>query len=211
MDYLITESQLRVILEEQDKSSITNKVKELDSYTKNLVSKFQNAYGINLNFLLTWGSSVAGLVMPLDNFIRSGNFELTDDQITLILIGVAFTHLNGDVNTFKKILNKIKDDGLEEVFKEVLFKSRNLKDSFYNVLKSANVTLKSTFDILSYSFLIPIIGDIQSLTDGGDDLQTIAMRISKRLVASGLVVVGQIALTEVIKKLLKRFEQTFQV
>jgi hypothetical protein len=211
MDYLITESQLRIILEEQDKSSITNKVKELDSYTKNLVSKFQNAYGINLNFLLTWGSSVAGLVMPLDNFIRSGNFELTDDQITLILIGVAFTHLNGDINTFKKILNKIKDDGLEEVFKEVLFKSRNLKDSFYNVLKSANVTLKSTFDILSYSFLIPIIGDIQSLTDGGDDLQTIAMRISKRLVASGLVVVGQIALTEVIKKLLKRFEQTFQV
>jgi len=32
------------------------------------------------------------------------------------------------------------------------------------------------------------------------------MRIAKRLVASGVVVVGQIALTETIKKILKKFE-----
>ena len=39
----------------------------------------------------------------------------------------------------------------------------------------------------------------------GGDLQTTAMTISKRLVASGVVVVSQVALTEFIKKVIKKF------
>jgi hypothetical protein len=37
---------------------------------------------LNLKLLLTWGASVGGLVMPLDRFIKSGRFELTDEQAT---------------------------------------------------------------------------------------------------------------------------------
>ena len=78
--------------------------------------------------------------------------------------------------------------------------------TFLKFLKSANVTLGSTLELITYSFLIPIISDFQSAIVDGGDLQTIAMRITKRLVASGVVVVGQIALTDTIKKILKKFE-----
>jgi hypothetical protein len=206
MDYLITESQLRVILQEQDKSIMSDYMKELYSYTRDLVNKAKKIYGLNLKLLLTWGTSVGGLVMPLDNFIRSGRFELTEEQMTLILIGIAYTHFYANTKSLKIILNKIKDEGLEDTFKEVLIKSRNLRDSFSKFLNSANITLKSTFDLVGYSFLIPIIGDIQSSILGGEDLQTTAMTISKRLIASGVVFVGQIVLTEVIKKILKKFQ-----
>ena len=94
----------------------------------------------------------------------------------------------------------------EDTFKEILVKSKNLKESFSKFLKSANVTLNSTMDLMSYSFLIPIVVDVQSLLVDGGDLQTIAMRIAKRLIASGVVIVGQIELTETIKKILKKFE-----
>jgi hypothetical protein len=47
--------------------------------------------------------------------------------------------------------------------------------------------------------------DILSYSNKGGDLQTIAMTIAKRLVASGVVIVGQITLTEVIKKIIKKF------
>jgi hypothetical protein len=206
MDFLINESQLRTILQEQDQSKMSNYMKELYSFTSNLVNRAKKTYGLNLKLLLTWGASVGGLVMPLDNFIRTGRFDLTDEQATLILIGVACTYFYDNVKSLKTILTKIKEEGLEDTFKEVLVKSRNLKDSFFKFLKSANVTLGSTLELITYSFLIPIITDLQSAIVDGGDLQTTAMKIAKRLIASGVVLVGQIALTETIKKIIKKFE-----
>jgi len=206
MDYLINESQLKVILQEQDQSKMSNYMKELYSFTSNLVNKFKKAYGLNLKLLLTWGASVGGLVMPLDNFIRTGRFNLTDEQATLILIGIACSFFYDNSKSLKSVLNKIKEEGLEDTFKEILVKSKNLKESFSKFLKSANVTLNSTMDLMSYSFLIPIVTDIQSLLVDGGDLQTIAMRVTKRLIASGVVIVSQIELTEIIKKILKKLE-----
>lgn len=206
MDFLINESQLRIILQEQDQSKMSDYMKELYSFTSNLVNKAKKTYGLNLKLLLTWGASVGGLVMPLDNFIRTGRFELTDEQATLILIGVACTYFYDNVKTLKTILTKIKEEGLEDTFKEVLIKSRNLRDSFFNFMKSVNVTLGSTLELVTYSFLIPIITDIQSAIMQGSDIQTTSMTIAKRLFASGVVLIGQIALTETIKKILKKFQ-----
>ena len=39
MDFLINESQLRVILQEQDQSNMSDYMKELYSFTSNLVNK----------------------------------------------------------------------------------------------------------------------------------------------------------------------------
>ena len=206
MDFLINESQLRTILQEQDQSKMNNYMKELYSFTSNLVTKAKKSYGLNLKLLLTWGASVGGLVMPLDRFIKSGRFELTDEQATLILVGIACTFFYDNAKSLRTILLKIKDEGLEDTFKEVLVKAKNLKNSFTTFLKSANVTLGSTLELVTYSFLIPIIIDIQSAIVDGGDLQTTAMTIAKRLVASGVVLVGQIALTETIKKILKKFD-----
>jgi hypothetical protein len=206
MDFLINESQLKVILQEQDQSKMSNYMKELYSFTTNLVNKFKKAYGLNLKLLLTWGASVGGLVMPLDNFIRTGRFNLTDEQATLILIGIACSFFYDNSKSLKSVLTKIKEEGLEDTFKEILVKSKNLKESFSKFLKSANVTLNSTMDLMSYSFLIPIVTDIQSLLVDGGDLQTIAMRVTKRLISSGVVIVSQLELTETIKKILKKLE-----
>jgi hypothetical protein len=206
MDFLINESQLRIILQEQDQSRMSDYMKELYSFTSNLVTKVKKTFGLNLKLLLTWGASVGGLVMPLDNFIRTGRFELTEEQMTLILVGVACTYFYENSKELKKILIKIKEEGLEDVFKEVLVKSKNLKKSFLRFLSSINVTLGSSLDLITYSFLIPIIADIAYLGKGEVDMQTTAMIVAKRLVASGVVTVGQIALTDTIKKILKRFE-----
>lgn len=206
MDFLINESQLRLILQEQDESKMSEYMKELYSFTSNLVNRAKKTYGLNIRLLLTWGASVGGLVMPLDNFIRNGRFELTDEQMTLILAGIACSYFYENTKTLKLILTKIKEEGLEETFKEILVKSKNLKNSFTKFLKSANVTIGSTLELVTYSFLIPIISDIQSATTNNEDLHTISMRIAERLVASGVVIIGQITLTETIKKILKKLE-----
>ena len=207
MDFLINESQLRVILQEQDQSNMSDYMKEMYSYTNGLVDRAKEIYGLNLKLLLTWGASIGGFVLPLDNFIKTGRFELNDVEQTLILIGIACSIFYDNSRTLKLIYKKIKEHGLEDVFKEVLVKSKNLKSSFSRFLSSANVTVSSSLDLLAYSFLIPIITDILDASVNGGDIEIMSKTIAKRLIASGVVIVSQVFLSEAIKKLIKKFSR----
>jgi len=207
MEFLITESQLKLILQEQDQSKMSDYMKEMYSYTKNLVEKSKKIYGFNLKLLLTWGASIGGFVLPLDNFIKTGRFELNDVDQTLILIGIVCSVFYDNSRTLKLIYKKIKENGLEDVFKEVLVKSKNLKSSFSRFLSSVNVTVSSSLDLLAYSFLIPIITDILDASVNGGDIEIMSKTIAKRLIASGVVIVSQVFLSETIKKLIKKFSR----
>jgi hypothetical protein len=204
MDFLINESQLRLILQEQDQSKMSDYMKEMYSYTSNLVERAKSIYGLNLKLLLTWGASVGGFVLPLDEFIRTGRFELNEAEQILILVGIACSVFYDNSRALKLIYKKIKEQGLEDTFKEVLIKSKNLKNSFSKFLSSANVTISSSLDLVAYSFLIPIITDILNGASSGD-VGMVAKTIAKRLVASGVVIVSQAVLTDAIKKLVKKF------
>ena len=207
MDFLINESQLRLILQEQDQSKMSDYMKEMYSYTKDLVDRAKKVYGLNLKLLLTWGASVGGFVMPLSNFIKSGRFDLNEEQQLLILVGIACTYFYDNTRALKVIYKKIKAEGLEDSFKEVLVKSKNLKKSFFKFLTSLNRLTGSTMELIAYSFLIPIVGDIVEAGLYSGDIETAAKLIAKRLIASGVVVAGQSVLTDLIKKIIKRFNR----
>lgn len=207
MDFLINESQLRLILQEQDQSKMTDYMKEMYSFTKSLVEKSKKIYGLNLKLLLTWGASVGGFVLPLDNFIKTGRFNLTEEQQVLILVGIACTYFYDNSRAIRLIYKKIKAEGLEDVFKEVLVKSKNLKNSFFKFLNSSNVTLGSSMDLIAYSFLIPIVNDIMDVAYHGGSVDAAVNLIVKRLVASGVIIVSKIILTDAIKKLVKKFSR----
>jgi len=205
MDFLINESQLRLILQEQDENNMSGDMKEMYSFTKNLVEKVKKVYGLNLRLLLTWGASVGGFVLPLSNFIKTGRFDLNEAEQTLILVGIACSVFYDNSRVLKLIYKKIKEQGLEDTFKEVLIKSKNLKNSFSRFLSSANVTISSSLDLVAYSFLIPIITDVLEAATTSGNFESIAKTIAKRLVASGVVIVGQAVLSDAIKKLIKKF------
>jgi hypothetical protein len=61
--------------------------------------------------------------------------------------------------------------------------------------------------LLAYSFLIPIITDILDVSTNGGDIEIMSKTIAKRLIASGVVIVSQVFLSETIKKLIKKFSQ----
>jgi hypothetical protein len=204
MDFLINESQLRIILQEQDESKMTDYMKTMYSFTKNIANRVSKVYSLNVKMLLTWGTAVGGLVMPLDKFIRDGNFELTDDQRYLVLAGIAFITFYENNAGLVKILKKIKEEGLEDVFRSVLEKSKDLKSSFKGFLRSLNITVSTFMDTVAYSFLIPIIIDIQHIAYNTSNPKESAILIAERLVASGVVVIGAQVLSQVIKKIIEK-------
>jgi hypothetical protein len=206
MDFLITEEQLKIILMEQDKSKMTTYMKQLNSFTSNMVNRAMKTYGINLKMLLTWGTSVGGLMMPLDNYIRSGNFNLTDDQRALVLSGIAFILFFEGRTGIKTIMKKIKDEGIQEEFDVVLSKTKQLKIAFEEFLWSLKFSMGTALDTVAYSFLIPIITDIYQASTEVTNVTEAAALITERLLASGFVVVGKEVLSTLIKKLIKKFK-----
>lgn len=206
MDFLINESQLRTILMEQDKSKMSGYMKKLYSFTNNLVNRVSKSYGINLKMLTTWGASVGGMVLPLDNYIRTKNFDITDDQKYLVLAGIAFIFFFENNKSISKVLEKIKEEGLEDVFNDVMSKAQELKGAFKSFLSSVNVTIGSFLDTVAYSFLIPIIVDIQSIAANSSNLKESSMLIAERLIASGVVIVTAKVLANVIRKISERIK-----
>jgi hypothetical protein len=206
MNYIITENQLRNILSEVKDNRFSNDLKTMNSFTKNIVNKTQKTYGINLRFLLKWGSAIGGMVMPLDNWIRTGKFELNDDQIALILIGVACTFFFENKKILKEVVDKIKQEGLLKHFRKALSKGEELRQSFFNFLISLNLTFTEMVDMISYSFLIPIVNDLVDLSHGADMYET-AETVAERMVASGTIILTGNIIIEVVNKILKRFSQ----
>jgi hypothetical protein len=206
MDFLINESQLRTILTEQDKSKMTDYMKVLYSFTNNLVGRILKTYGFNLKMLLTWGTSIGGMVMPLDHYLKTGDFDLTDDQRYLILAGIAFIIFFESKKGLVDILEQIKEEGLEDTFKTVLEKAKDLKSSFKSFLSSLKVTSSSFMETVAYSFLIPIILDIQNIAYNTSDPKEAGIHIAERLIASGVIVVGSQSLSQVLRKIIERLK-----
>jgi hypothetical protein len=156
--------------------------------------------------LMTWGTAVGGLVMPLDKFIRDGNFELTDDQRYLVLAGIAFITFYENKRGLVKILKKIKEEGLEDTFRLVLEKAKDLKSAFKGFLSSLKITVSTFMDTVAYSFLIPIIMDIQDIAYRTSNPKESAILIAERLIASGGALITAQVLSQVIKKIIEKIK-----
>jgi hypothetical protein len=206
MEFLITEKQLsNLILSEGRKDDLSLSVKKMYSFTKEVVKSVMNTYGINIRMFLTWGTSVGGFMMPLDNFIKTGNFQLTDDQRSLILAGVCFIIFFETKRGLTKIMTKIQEEGLESEFDVVLSKGIELKNAFQQFIDATVSSTGIVLEIIAYSFLIPIITDIFELANNSANIQETALIISERLLASGVSLGGKESLLVMVKKLLKRF------
>jgi hypothetical protein len=207
MEFIISQSQLNLILNEQrNDDSLSSSLKKMKSFTNNMVGRVLKTYDINLKMFLTWGTSIAGLVMPLNEFLKSGSFDLSESERYLVLSGIAFLIFFEGKRGIGKILTSIKENGLEEAFDATLLKAFQLRDSFTKFLRSTKVITSQVLEIISYAFLIPIIGDVQNIAGDASNLSESAVMIAERLVASGAILLSREILVSAFKKILKRLQ-----
>ena len=205
MEFIISQSQFQLILNEQrNDDNLSGSLKKMKSFTNNMVGRVLKTYDINLKMFLTWGTSIAGLVMPLNEFLKSGDFLLNESERYLVLSGIAFLIFFEGKRGFIKVMNTIKEHGLEEAFDTALLKAYQLKDAFTKFLNSTKVITSQVLEIVSYAFLIPIIGDIQDIAYGATNITESAVLIAERLIASGAVLLSKEILISLFKKLIKR-------
>lgn len=204
---LINETQKQRILLESSGGGISDLIKRNYEFTKEILKKSSSQIGINFEFLLTWGASIGGFVGPLNDFIKGNHPEFSDLDISLILTGVIASYYVDNKEMVKKVFFTLKEKGLFNAFKTVLKKSQELKTVFFDFIESLGITLHKVTNILSYTFVIPLIPMLYNLTKQGigssDDIQ----EIIKRLTGFGLLTVSGILVKELITKIIRRFKQ----
>ena len=207
MTILINENQKKILIKESLISDFSDIIKKNYEFTKEILKESKTQMGVNLEFLVTWGASIGGFVGPLTQFIEGKYPELTNSQITSIAIGITATFYLDNKETIKKILNKIKEDGLSEVFLTAYKKAEELKTTFLDFIDSLNLTLSKVTNMMTYTFIIPVIEKIlyfvheQGPTN--DDIKQLILRMS----SFGLLTVSSIVLSKIIKKMVQRFRE----
>lgn len=203
---LITESQKRMILKESIVDNIRKSIEEGYEYTAKVLSEVKKDYGLNLEFLITWGASIGGFITPVGDFVQGKYPQITDIELSLILTGIIAIHYLDNKKQIEKILLKIKEEGLSDVFKVGLDKSNELKDVLFNFLESLNITFFKVSKMMSYAFIVPILLMIFSMVKSNNLNVSDAKEVALRIIGSGIVSLSGIVVRDLVTKLIKRFK-----
>jgi len=206
MKIIITESQKKILLTESSGEHMGNIIKQNTEKVKKIIQEAQQQIGMNLQFLLTWGAGIGGFMGPVEDFVRGNYPDLNETEMVLISIGVIATYFVENKKIVTKIYSEIQKEGLSKVFDRVLKKTDTLYQTFVNFIDSLGVTFHRITNMLSYTFIIPLIPLIyQMATDGLSDqfdLKQLAIRI---ISFSGLTLSG-IIFRELLSKMVRRFK-----
>ena len=203
---IITESQKRRLLNEGGGGGNFSDVIKINyDLVKDIISKSSSQIGLNLEFLLTWGASIGGFVGPLNDFISGQNPDFSDLDISLILTGIIASYYIDNKSLVNKIATTIKERGLTESFKKYLRKSREFKKVFFQFVESLGITLHKVTNILSYTFILPLLPMLYDMAKTGADSKDIKELI-QRLSGFGILTVSGIVLKELITKIVRRFK-----
>jgi len=206
MEILINSKHTRKIIIESSIKGMSNGLKESYEFVKEILKKSQGQIGENLTFLVTWGASIGGMIRPLNDFINKKHVELNDMEISLILTGIIANYYLDNKELLNKIIKKIKEDGLFEVFNQIYSKSEELKKAFISFIESLNITGHKMSNIMSYAFIIPLIPIIFDGIFNNSLSENDAMEIAERLSAFGLVTISGLAIKHLIQKIINRFK-----
>jgi hypothetical protein len=204
MEYLISESQLKLILSESNgNGNITEDLKQMFESVKQMLITNANVWGLNAKFLITWGAALGGMILPLKNWLEGQGANLTQEQIYLLLLGIASNYYYDNSDFIRKVVVKIKDEGLMDIFKRLYSKSEELKRALEEFLRTIKISTTTNASIVSYAFILPILHDIYQLYDGVNPNESLKMIVS-RIIASGVVLIGGSILTTFIQKIISK-------
>lgn len=202
---LINEEQKKRILVEGGGGFVSDVIKKNYLRVKEIISESSSQIGLNLQFLITWGASIGGLVGPVEEFIKGHYPQINDIELSLLLTGVISSYYIDNKDFINKIFLKIKEVGLSDIFKRVLKKSDDLMATFLEFISSLGITFHKITNILSYTFIIPLIPMIYNMVKNQnftpEDINQVLIRVS----SFGLLTVSGIVVKELINKIVRRF------
>lgn len=204
MKIIITESQHKKILLESASENVMNKLESLRSFFIDTSKTVKKQFGIDIEFLLTWGTTIGGFVQPVSQFIKGEFPDITVTNLALISTGIILTYFTSNRKLVGEVIEKIKENGMIYEFDQMLKKSGELKKVFLNFVGSLALPMSKIANMLAYSFLIPIMPELYEFAQGHSDIDVLDS--IKRIVSYlGLTTLG-LSIKRLIDSVVERFK-----
>ena len=202
MNILITESQTKILLSE----GVSDVLKEIYSdtidYSADLYKRVVKRLGLNSRILLTFSAMIGGLARPLEEYLAGKFTHLNEEEIILLVIGVVSILWNENRQMIREILGRIKELDIEDEFKDGFKKAKKLQSSFRRFLASTVKGTSFITDVISYTYMIPLLGYLVMALKGQDFSPEQIDMLVKRLSIIGVFTVSTEVLESIIRKML---------
>ena len=139
---------------------------------------------------------------PVEDFIQGRFPNLSETEFLLLMTGVIATYFVKSKKTLTKIYNKIKEKNLDNKFESTLKKSDSLYQSFLDLVESLNLTIHNLSNMLSYTFIIPILPNILSMVENDSSLDISSL--TKRIIGFIGVTIAGVSIKEFISKIISK-------
>jgi hypothetical protein len=197
MKVVLTESQYKKILLEGYRNKIDNKLMRIHDFSRKVVGDASTQLKYDFRFLISYGAGIGAILQSVFEYLN-GNFNGLDDGqiagLAVMAVGVVFFE-NKDL---KSLLSKVEDEGLSSELNQAISFTEKLKNKFSYLLKLLGMSIHRISNIVSYSFLIPILSIVIDLvTKHGVDSSQFSMFVES-LLTSGLIAVEGVAIKDVL-------------
>ena len=206
MKITISEDIQRKLITESLMGDLSRILSNLSQIGKEILKETQKMMKFDLKFLLTWSATIGGFMGPLNQYIKDQNIELTQANINLIVVGVCATLFYNNEKLVAEFISKIKEKGLIPVFELVLEKGNELKKALMRFLESIGLTVGNLFAIASFTFLIPIIGILNTYVTSGEITPESIQEISERIAMAGVTALSATTIRNFLKKFFAKSE-----
>jgi hypothetical protein len=201
MKIIITEEQQKMLITEGIGDELKRVYQETLSYSKGLYDRASSQLNMNLKFLLTWGAGIGGVARPLEDFLNEKHPDIGAENVTLIVISVLSILFYQNQKRIKELSEKIKENGLLDVYEEVLQKGLDLKKSFKKMLFGLGNLTHTSLDIMSYAYMIPLVGLLYGIYSGADMSPEELKLLIRRLKYIGIFTVSGIVLKDLLQRI----------
>jgi hypothetical protein len=204
MDILITESQKGILLTESIAEALSEIYSGTKDYTSDLYKRVKKRLKLNFGILLTFSAAIGGVVEPLESFLVGEYPDLSEDQLLLILTAVVAILWKENSKLIRELLDKIKSLGLNKELMTALKKSNQLKNSFKQFLTNSLQGLSFSFDVLSYTYMIPLLGYLVMMYQGQEISPEQVELLVTRLSAIGGLTIGSEVISKIVDTIRKK-------
>lgn len=199
MKVVLTEEQYRMVLKEGFGEQIKNKLSKPNEFLKNVVSDVSKQLKFDFRFLLTYGAGIGAILQSVFDYLE-GNFQGLDQNqiagLAIMAIAVVF-YENKD---YREQINKLESEDLGGEFRKTVRYTQGLREKFAHLLNVLGLSVHRTSNILSYSFLVPLLSILISVvTDHGVNSQHFEMFVES-LLTSGLIAIPGVAIRDLLSK-----------
>lgn len=198
---LITENQRKKIILESISEKMDSEIKKNSDFVKNILESTFKTIKFNYKILFTFSAGISGVIVPISDYIMGLDPTLSEEAKNYILTAIIMIFFFENEKVLNQLYKKIEEQGLVELLRKAKTKTSELLNTFFDFLEGLNLTLYKFSDIVSYSFMIPLLPIFMKLGDLSDAEFT---EITKRILMSGLITLSSTTLRKVVSKIIQK-------